>query len=86
MANKYTPQMNAQIKMDLFEVLSSASEYDFPTLDWIKTQSPALANISNQKLSMTLKDMIEMGTVRKAKQKSTGHMVYRLITGENDGC
>ena len=77
--SKFSDLVNDQIKTELFGVLAEASDYDNPTIDWIKARSIYLANFTPQKLSRSLNEMVEMGVVGKGKLKN-GRMVYRLRT------
>ena len=77
--SKYSTLMNGQIKTELFAVLAEATDYDNPTIDWIKARSIFLSGITQQKLSRSLNEMLEMGILGKGKMKN-GRMVYRLRT------
>ena len=37
--SKYSTMMNGQIKTELFAVLAEATDYDNPTIDWIKARN-----------------------------------------------
>ena len=43
----------------------------------IQMSDIALRNVTSQKLSRVLSHLIEMGMAQKAKDKSSGHMVYK---------
>lgn len=77
--SKYSAEVNGQIKTELFYVLTLATDYDNPTIEWIKSHSIFLSNITQQKLSRSLNELLEMGIIGKAKMKN-GRMVYRLKT------
>lgn len=81
--SKYNTLMNGQIKTELFCVLAEAGDYDNPTIDWIKARNIFLSGITQQKLSRSLNEMLEMGIVEKGKLKN-GRMVYRLKTEYSD--
>jgi len=81
--SKYSTLMNGQIKTELFAVLAEATDYDNPTIDWIKARSIFLSGITQQKLSRSLNEMLEMGILGKGKMKN-GRMVYRLKTEYSD--
>ena len=77
--SKFTAAINGQIKTALFDVLTQASDYDNPTIEWIKSHSIYLSNFTQQKLSRSLNELLEMGVIGKTKLKN-GRMVYRLKT------
>ena len=77
--SKFSAAVNGQIKTALFDVLTQATDYDNPTIDWIKSHSIFLSNFTQQKLSRSLNELLEMGIIGKTKMKS-GRMVYRLKT------
>ena len=77
--SKYSPRINGEIKMELVSVLSEATDYDNPTLQWIQDHSIYLTGFTPQKLSRSLGELVEMGLVKKGKLKSSGRMVYRLV-------
>ena len=77
--SKFSAAVNGQIKTELFDVLTKATDYDNPTIEWIKSHSIYLCNFTQQKLSRSLAELVDMGIVGKGKMKN-GRMVYRLIT------
>lgn len=77
--SKYSPAMNGQIKTELFAALAQAGDYDNPTISWIQSHSIFLCNLTSQKLSRSLAELVDMGIVKKGKMKN-GRMVYRLMT------
>ena len=77
--SKFSAAVNGQIKTALFDVLTQATDYDNPTIDWIKSHSIYLSNFTQQKLSRSLNELLEMGIIGKTKLKN-GRMVYRLKT------
>lgn len=85
--NKYNPKIDAELKLRVLDVLNEASDTVNPTLDWIKQQDPIyLGPHSTQKLARILGSLVDIGLVKKGKLKSTGRMVYRLVSKmEEDG-
>ncbi|MBQ9247309.1 MAG: hypothetical protein IJ171_01835 [Ruminococcus sp.] len=77
--SKYSEKTNGEIKIALFEALEQAGEYDNPTISWIQDHSIYLSGFTSQKLSRSLNELVEMGLVKKGKNKA-GRMVYRLMS------
>ena len=75
--SKFSTEVNGQIKVELFGTLAEAGDYDNPTIAWIQEHNMYLSGFSQQKLSRSLGELVELGFVRKGKSKS-GRMVYRL--------
>ena len=78
--DSYTTRINGELKMRVIDVLNEASDFDLPTIEWIKCQDLSLQGYSTQKMSRILGDLVQMGLVRKGRSKSLGKMVYRLTS------
>lgn len=75
--SQYSQQTNAKIKVELMSTLKMASMSDMPTTDWIQRNSILLSGFTSQKLSRSLNELVDMGIVKKGKNRA-GRMVYRL--------
>ena len=75
--SQHSPELNAQIKTNLLMTLEDATDADIPTTDWLQRNNIILSNITSQKLSRSLNELVDMGLVRKGKTKA-GRMAYRL--------
>lgn len=73
--SKYTAQQNSEFAMRCLEVLDSNP--NAMSIAEIQMSDIALRNVTSQKLSRVLSHLIEMGMAQKAKDKSSGHMVYK---------
>ena len=77
--SKFSAEVNGHIKTELIYTLSQAGDYDNPTIEWLKSRSIYLTGFTQQKLSRSLNELVELGTVGKAKLKN-GRMMYRIRT------
>lgn len=73
--SKYTAQQNSEFVMRCLEVLDNSP--NAMSIAEIQMSDIALRNVTSQKLSRVLSHLIEMGMARKAKDKASGHMVYK---------
>ena len=78
--SKREKRVDNELEMRILDILYHATEYDNPTLDWIKNQDMIVGQYSTQKLSHIIGFLISMGLVKKGKSKSLGRMVYRSVS------
>lgn len=77
--SQYTSVINSELRMRVIGVLADATDYENPTIDYIKRHDIVLSDYTSQKLARVLNSLVEIGAVRKGKGKD-GRMVYRLVS------
>lgn len=73
----YTKDMNMDMKFRILDILNLA--VDDMTIPEIQKQSMSLANVSPQKMSHLLSDLIDAGLVEKHKSNQKKRMVYAAV-------
>ena len=76
--SKYSKQQNSEFTMRCIEVLENNPEA--MSIAQIQASDLVLHNITSQKLSRVLNNLVEFGIIKKTKDKASGHMVYKSTT------
>lgn len=76
--SKYTAQQNSEFTMRCIDVLENSP--NAMSIAQIQASDMVLHDITTQKLSRILGQMVEMGFIKKAKDKASGHMVYKSVS------
>lgn len=76
--SKYSKEQTTRIVMTALEVLQENS--NALTINEICVQRPSLMGITNQKMARCLNELVDFGMVKKAKNKSTGRMMYMAVS------
>lgn len=80
--SKYSAETNSRIKLAIFDALNNSTRS--MTIPDICAASIELKNLTSQKMSRVLNDLVEMGFVKKAQSPEKKRMVYALIDHVED--
>lgn len=79
---KFSLQQNVDFGMRVFAVLAETKTS--MNISQIQKEDFMLMNLSQQKMTRVLSELIEMGIVIKEKDKFSGRMTYKLRDSENN--
>lgn len=78
---KFSLQQNVDFGMRVFAVLAETKSS--MNISQIQKEDFVLMNLSQQKMTRVLSELIEMGIIIKEKDKFSGRMTYKLRNPEN---
>lgn len=73
--SKYSAQQNSEFTVRCIEVLENSPEA--MSIAQIQASDIVLHDVTSQKLSRILNNMVEFGLIKKCKDRASGHMVYK---------
>lgn len=74
----YSAAQEGEFKLRIIDILNNSDEA--MTIDDIKSEDIILRDLTSQKMSRVLSNLIELGLVRKARSKAQGRMVYKAVS------
>lgn len=76
--SKYSASVNQDLEIRVLDVLNHSEEA--LTIQQIQQQDLTLVHHTPQKMARVLGKLIDMGFVKKDKQRSTGRMMYKAVS------
>lgn len=73
--SKYSKQQNSEFTMRCIEVLENSPEA--MSIAQIQASDLVLRDITSQKISRILNNLVEFNIIKKSKDRVSGHMVYK---------